>query len=82
MDLEEEGERDLLGKFDGWVFLDRVILLQCFPLMRTASWMKQYPGMDYERREGERKMDDSHSLGKSDGWFLLPGFTFESWAKV
>jgi hypothetical protein len=29
--------------------------------------MKQYPGMDYERREGERKMDDSHSLGKSDG---------------
>jgi hypothetical protein len=25
------------------------------------------PGMDYERREGERWMDDNHSLGKSDG---------------
>jgi hypothetical protein len=29
--------------------------------------MKKYTGMDYERREGEREMDDSHSLGKSDG---------------
>jgi hypothetical protein len=53
MDLEE-GERDLLGKSDGWVFLDRVILLQCFP-----SGMKQYPRMDYNglREEGGRKKD-------------------------
>jgi hypothetical protein len=29
--------------------------------------MKQYPRMDYERREGERKMDNSQSLGKFDG---------------
>jgi hypothetical protein len=29
--------------------------------------MKKYPGMYYESREGEREMDDSHSLGKFDG---------------
>jgi hypothetical protein len=29
--------------------------------------MKKYPGMDYERKEGEREIDDSHSLGKSHG---------------
>jgi hypothetical protein len=28
--------------------------------------MKKYPGMYDERREGEREMDDSHSLGKSE----------------